>query len=115
MHHVLLVFTLCLIACGGSAEEAPAAAPVPQEPAPAVAAAGAPATNTAALAKADLKDGAEDKVISQCGMCSLHMEGNAAHAVQAGDYTLHMCSKECKAAWEKDPAASMAILEKAVQ
>ena len=60
-------------------------------------------------------DGAEDKVISQCGLCSLHMEGDAAHAVQADGYTLHMCSAECKDAWEKDPALSMAVLEEAVK
>ena len=60
-------------------------------------------------------DGAKDKIVSQCGLCSLHMEGSAEHTVQAGDYTLHMCSAECKDAWEKDPVASMAALEKAVK
>jgi hypothetical protein len=71
--------------------------------------------DAAVLAKADRMDGAEDKIISQCGVCSLHMEGDAAHTVQAGDYTLHMCSGACKDAWEKDPALSMATLAEAVQ
>jgi hypothetical protein len=111
MRHVLLVFTLCFMGCGGSGEDAPPAAPAPQEPAAVV----APAADAAVLAEADLMDGAKDGIISQCGLCSLHMEGDAAHAVQVGDYTLHMCSAECKAAWEKDPVASLAILEEAVK
>jgi hypothetical protein len=114
MHHVLLVSALCLVACGGSGDETPAAAPVPQEPA-AVSAASLPVANAAVLAEADLMDGDKDKVVSQCGLCSLFMEGDAAHAVQAGEYTLHMCSAECKDAWEKDPVASMAALEEAVK
>jgi aspartate 1-decarboxylase len=60
-------------------------------------------------------DGAADKIISQCGVCALHMEGDAAHAVQVGDYTLHMCSAACKDAWEKDPTGSMAALAEAAQ
>jgi hypothetical protein len=98
------------MACGGSNDDPPPAVPAPQTPTAAV-----PAADVAVLAEADLMDGAKDGIISQCGMCSLHMEGNAAHAVQAGDYTLHMCSKECKDAWEKDPVLSMATLKEAVK
>ncbi len=118
MRHVLSLFAVCVLACGGSGEDAPPAAPAtpaPQVAAPQEPAAAAPAADASALAEADLMDGAKDGIISLCGMCSLHMKGDADHAVQAGDYTLHMCSAECKAAWEKDPALSMATLEEAVK
>ncbi|MEE2750469.1 MAG: hypothetical protein VX519_03500 [Myxococcota bacterium] len=62
------------------------------------------------LAKADAKDGAEDKVVSKCALCALHMDGSPEHAVSAGEYSLHMCSADCKAYFEEDVSGSLAKL-----
>ena len=128
MRHVLLGSVLFLSACGGSGEQTTAAEPVADAPVveaegkdPAQAQdenaskEGMASVDEGALAKADSMDGAEDKVVAKCGLCALHMDGDAAHAVTAGDYTLHMCSSACKESWEKDPAGSMAKLAEAAK
>ena len=89
---------LALAGCGGqsSSEDAsPAANDQVAAPGPDV---------LAALALADMADGTEDKTVSQCYGCALHMAGNAEHAVQVGDYQVHLCSAECKESFAADPS-----------
>ena len=56
----------------------------------------------AALKKADLADGKEDKVVEKCSMCALHMYGKPEHSVTVEDTTLHMCAAACKTAFEEE-------------
>ena len=70
----------------------------------------AQARMAAILARADQVDGASDHVVSSCPGCQLHMPGNAAHAVQVGDYALHFCSEECKSRFDKDLEKSVLAL-----
>ena len=60
------------------------------------------------LVKADALDGTTDKVVRKCAGCGLGMNGDPAHASKLGEYTLHLCSADCKADFEKD--ASKAVL-----
>jgi len=109
----LLLLTVALLAgCAEQttppAEEAaaePAPEPVAEEVVPAAFEMN-PALE-AILAKADLVDGAEDKVVARCPGCGLGMDGSADHAVHAGDYTLHFCSEQCKEAFSEDLAGSL--------
>jgi hypothetical protein len=107
------LFLFLLVACGGSGTEAPSEAPSmeapsTEAPAPAAEPAAAGENNAptfdkgAALAKADLADGTEDKVAQKCAGCSLAMDGDAAHSIEHEGYTLHMCSSECKMNVEGD-------------
>jgi hypothetical protein len=57
----------------------------------------------AILAKADALDGAEDKVVHKCLICSLGMDGHAKHTSRFGPYELHLCSKGCKKSFDADP------------
>ena len=86
--------------CSG-AEEPPAdaASQTPGESTPSQEAA---FDRTPALAKADLADGLEDKVATQCAGCSLAMDGDPAHTIEVDGYSLHMCAGECKANFEAD-------------
>jgi hypothetical protein len=61
----------------------------------------------AVLAKADLVDGTEDKVVALCPACALGMDGSAEHAANAGDYTLHFCTEQCKDAFSENLTASL--------
>jgi len=64
----------------------------------------------AALAKADLADGSEDKVATKCAGCSLAMDGDAEHILEVEGYSLHMCSGECKMHFEEDIAGNLGKL-----
>jgi hypothetical protein len=90
------------------AEEA-AAEPVPEPVAEEVVAAVLEMTPEleAVLAKADLVDGTEDKVVARCPGCGLGMDGSAEHAAHAGDYALHFCTEQCKDAFSTDLAGSL--------
>lgn len=57
---------------------------------------------TAALAKADLADGVEDKVAHKCAGCALAMDGDPAHVIEVDGYSLNMCAGECKTHFEED-------------
>jgi len=70
------------------------------EPAPGPAA--TPELVRAALAKADLVDGTEDKVVSRCLTCGFGMEGDPAHASELEGYTLHLCSEHCQQRFDAD-------------
>jgi len=116
---VLIGLGIFVFGCGGSsAPEVAEPTPAP-EPAAAVAPETAPealdADTLANLAKADLKDGLQDKVVSKCGLCALHMDGSDDLVVTAGEYTLHMCSGACKSQFESDPEGSLAKVSEAVQ
>jgi len=56
----------------------------------------------AKLAKADLVDGNEDKVVHRCAGCWLGMDGDEAHVLVVGDYQLHFCSASCRDRFAKD-------------
>ncbi len=118
---VLLGLSFLVFGCGGAS--APEVAVPTPDPEPAAAAAPetteAPealaADTLAALAKADAVDGDLDNVVSKCALCSLHMDGSPDHVVTAGDYSLHMCSAECKSHYEEDMQGSLAKLADAVK
>ncbi len=63
------------------------------------------------LGKADALDGKTDKVVSKCAGCGLSMDGDPAHAAKIGEFTLHLCSVECKADFEKDPSKAVLALK----
>lgn len=65
----------------------------------------------AVLAKADAADGSADKVVSKCVVCSLAMDGSPEHAAAYGGYTVHLCSKECREAFLKDPEGVLRALK----
>jgi len=107
-----LLLTAMLVGCGeheATHEKSTAAEPA-AEPA---AEAATPATFEmteeigAKLAAADLVDGEEDKVVSNCPGCSLAMEGSHEHALPVGDYSLHFCSDSCMEDFAKDVGESV--------
>jgi YHS domain-containing protein len=106
-------FLFFLVACGGGETET-TSTPAPAEQAPVVEApVEAPAASEqmlAALSKADLADGTEDKVAHKCVGCSLEMDGDAEFAIETEGYTLHMCSTECKTHFEEDVEAGLGKL-----
>jgi len=61
----------------------------------------------AVLAKADALDGAADRTVKKCFGCNLGMDGKADQAVKVGDYSVWLCSPECKKAFEADPAKAV--------
>jgi hypothetical protein len=64
----------------------------------------------AVLARADLADGKEDKVVSKCLGCGLAMDGSADHLLEVEGYTLHLCSDTCQDKVSEDvPAAVQAL------
>ena len=115
---VLPLFLLLSFGCGGSPEPGSAPPPAPakvenSEPAPTPLK--VDAEGEALLAKADAEDGAEDKIVTKCAVCALHMDGSEEHVVNAGEYALHMCSDSCKTHFESDPAAGMAAIDAALK
>lgn len=100
---LLLLSALAFAACGRV--EAPG--PSQDRPAPATPTAAA----LAALAKADAADGSADKVVSKCVVCSLAMDGSPDYAAGYGGYDVHLCSKECREAFLKDPEGILAALK----
>lgn len=63
------------------------------------------------LVKADALDGTTDKIVSKCAGCGLSMDGDPAHAAKVGEFTLHLCSVECKADFEKDATKAVLALK----
>ena len=98
---------LLLLAC--NTNEAPATA-APTEAAPPVA-----VDSAATLAKADAHDGAVDKVVGECSVCALAMEGDPALAVQHEGYELHFCSERCQKGFAADPVAGVGRLSSFVE
>ncbi len=66
---------------------------------------------SAKLAKADLADGKEDKVVSKCGACDLGMDGSADHALTVSGYTLHFCSAGCRSHFEEDTSNAIVAMK----
>lgn len=60
------------------------------------------------LAKADLVDGTEDKIVHKCGGCALGMNGSEDHKMKAGEYEMHFCSSYCLDVFEKDVNSAVA-------
>lgn len=69
------------------------------------------AATLAVLAKADAADGTVDKVVSKCVTCMLGMEGKPEFAAAWGEYTVHLCSAECKETFTKDPEKALLALK----
>ncbi len=65
----------------------------------------------AQLAKAELADGTEDKVVGKCASCALHMDGKPEHSVAMADYELHMCSDACAKNYSEDGESKLLALE----
>ncbi len=107
-----LMIAMVILGCGE--EKAPTTAPAADEkPATTTPAASAAPTAgvTAMLAKADAVDGKTDKVVSKCPGCGLAMDGDPAHASTVGDYKVHLCSADCKKAFDGDPSKVVLALE----
>ena len=77
--------------------------------------AGAEAVDEAAvlavLAKADLVDGSEDKVVSKCGTCALGMDGKAEHSLKTSGYTMYFCSEHCRDAFAENTDKSILAMK----
>jgi len=101
-----IVTSVLMAACGGTASEPAAETPAAETPA---ATEGYVLTDAheAVLAKADAHDGTEDHVVSECSVCGLGMQGDAAHAVTVGEYQVHMCSETCKGHFEENIAGTL--------
>jgi len=123
-----LVLVGVLVVLGGCKKEdapkpAPEAAPAEAE-APAEAAEAAPAEKPAGipsladpmegvkakLAKADLLDGKEDKIITRCASCALGMDGKPEHALEVLGYTMHFCTEQCLTSFSANTMKSVADL-----
>ena len=63
------------------------------------------------LAAADGFDGKADRVVSKCASCALGMDGSSEHALEVSGYTLHFCTEDCKARFEKDTTSAILALE----
>ncbi len=64
----------------------------------------------AKLAKADLLDGMEDKVVTRCAMCALSMDGMRDFTVKAAGYELLFCRQGCIDAFSEDVNKSILSL-----
>lgn len=95
---MLAVIALALASSCSEAKPGPAQTPIPPE-------------ILAKLAAADAKDGAVDKVVHRCAGCSLNMDGSAEHAIRVEDYTLHLCSTDCLARYQKDAVKELGGLK----
>ena len=65
----------------------------------------------ARLAVADVLEGAEDKVISNCNSCQLVMKGKGELAAQVNDFATHFCSKGCRTRFQEDAANMIVKIE----
>ena len=63
------------------------------------------------LAKADLADGKQDKIISKCVACSLNMDGKKENSRKALDYTLYFCTPRCAEKFSEDMGGMLAGLK----
>lgn len=54
------------------------------------------------LEAADLYDGQDDNVISECITCGLGMPGSEEHPVETHGYTAHLCSDSCQSYFEEN-------------
>ncbi|MFO1076270.1 MAG: hypothetical protein U1E73_00925 [Planctomycetota bacterium] len=106
---LLLLSLLVAAACGsetpaapGEGTKTPPPVPVDMSPAPTP-------EIVAKLEKADAADGKVDKIVEKCAGCSLGMNGNPAHAVKVGGYTLHFCD-HCADGKAKDPTKVLTAL-----
>ncbi len=63
------------------------------------------------LAKADLADGKQDKIISKCVTCSLNMDGKKENSRKALDYTLYFCTPRCAEKFSEDMSGMLAGLK----
>jgi hypothetical protein len=99
-------FLLCAILLTGCGKtEEPSTSPVSTNQSDSAAAV------LTALAKADAADGTVDKVVSKCVTCKLGMEGKPEFATTWGDYTVRLCSAECKETFTKDPEKALLALK----
>lgn len=57
---------------------------------------------TTLLARADLADETEDRVVEKCLSCALAMDGSPDHVVEAHGYEIHFCSPGCKESADED-------------
>lgn len=75
---------LLLAGCGAKPAETktPSVPPAPVAVTPDV---------VAQLAKADAKDGKEDKVVTKCAGCALGMDGKPEHTALLGEYKVQFC------------------------
>ena len=108
----MTVALLFALACTGKSNVDPDNVATPSK-APTEVAAEAPVAVDAAavLAKADLADGTEDKVVSKCARCALGMAGDPQRASTHEGYELHFCSDSCKTGFEEDPDATLSRLD----
>ena len=63
------------------------------------------------IGKADVLDGAEDKVVSKCAGCALGMNGSEDHQLNVGEYKMNFCSKYCRDEFDKDTETKILAME----
>lgn len=109
----LSTLSMILVAFAGCSGDAAKPAEKPPETPPQVTPSDMQAAPTpeivAKLEKADAADGKTDKVVEKCAGCSLGMNGNPAHAVKVGGYTLNFCD-HCADGKAKDPMKVLTAL-----
>jgi YHS domain-containing protein len=105
---IVLLASMLVMGC----KEKTPPADVPKEPAKdAATTSAAPVDSAAVLAKlaaADKLDGAEDKLVSKCYMCSLGMDGEEQYTAEYEGYKVRLCSDHCLEEFNKDPAGVIA-------
>lgn len=99
----------------GCGDEESTPAPATTQPTTTEAAADAPSEAVLAmLVKADAADDDKtDKVIANCAGagCNLGMAGKAEFVSKVGEYTLHLCSADCKKGFDADPSTVILALK----
>ena len=61
----------------------------------------------AKLAKADLLDGTEDKIVTRCATCALKMVGKPEHSMNVMGYTMYFCSDQCAKSFGADTTKAL--------
>ena len=90
---------------------APAVAAPAEKPAETASADDPMAEGKAKLAKADLLDGKEDKIVTRCAGCALKTDGKPEHSLEVLGYTMHFCSDKCLKSFSADTTKAMLALE----
>ena len=96
----------------GCGDETPAPTTQPAASQPAAAADAPSEAVLAMLVKADAADDDKtDKLVAKCAGCKLDMLGKAEFASKLGEYTVHLCSDDCKKGFDADPSKVILALK----
>jgi len=111
---IILLLILATVGCSQKAEQAATetvdASTVPPSTIEKISAEVTPELS-AQLVAADRLDGSEDKVVSKCASCALHMNGKEEFALELADYRLDFCSDFCQNNYREDGAGKLMALK----